>query len=260
MNMLRPRIIVTLLISNGGIVKTTNFKNPKYIGDPVNVVKIFNEKEIDELFVVDIDATKTNAQPNYKLIERMAKESSMPFCFGGGISTPEQAGKIISLGVEKIAVSSAVIKNSHLLTSISPKVGSQSVVAVIDVKLLDGVYKVWTNNGLKDTSKNLTDVVLEFSKENFGELVVNSIDRDGTQNGYDLNLAAYVNSNIGVPVSTLGGCGNFEHMVEVVKKCGLIGVSAGSLFCFKGKFRAVLPNYVTSDERQQIYNSLHVME
>ena len=162
--------------------------------------------------------------------------------------------------LEVLAASSAVIKNSHLLTSISPKVGSQSVVAVIDVKLLDGVYKVWTNNGLKDTSKNLTDVVLEFSKENFGELVVNSIDRDGTQNGYDLNLAAYVNSNIGVPVSTLGGCGNFEHMVEVVKKCGLIGVSAGSLFCFKGKFRAVLPNYVTSDERQQIYNSLHVME
>jgi cyclase len=256
MKTLRPRIVISLLISNGGIVKTTNFNNPVYIGDPMNIVRIFNEKKVDELFVVDIDATRKKQMPNYKLIEKMAKESSMPLCFGGGIDEPGQAEKIISLGVEKISISSAAVNNSKILSLISKKIGSQSTVVVIDVKLVDGIYYVWTENGLKDSSKTLTDVLNELSGEDFGELVINSIDRDGSMLGYDLNLADFTNSNISVPVSILGGAGKFEHIIELVKRCGVIGAASGSMYVFNGKYRAVLPSYISSHQRQQIYNSV----
>ena len=258
MKTLRPRIVISLLISNGGIVKTTNFDNSVYVGDPMNVVRIFNEKKVDELFVVDIDATRKNIQPNYKLIERMAKESSMPLCFGGGISNPDQAERIISLGVEKISISSAAVNNSNILTSISQRIGTQSAVAVIDVRLVNGTYHVWTENGLKDSSKTLIDVLSEFSRENFGELVVNSIDRDGAMLGYDLDLAEFTNSNISVPVTILGGAGKAEHIMELVERCGIIGAASGSMCVFKGKFRAVLPSYISSHQRQQIYDSVNI--
>ena len=153
--MLRPRIIPCLLIQNKGLVKTVKFKDPKYVGDPLNAVKIFNEKEVDELIVLDIDASVEGREPDYALIQKMAMECRMPFCYGGGISNADQAKKIIGLGVEKIALSSAAVLNPSLVKQIADEIGSQSVVVVLDVKkkLLGGRYEVWINNGRKNTGK-----------------------------------------------------------------------------------------------------------
>ncbi len=148
--MLRPRIIPSLLIHDNGLVKTVNFKNPKYVGDPINAVKIFNEKAVDELAVFDIDATVLGKEPNYSLIERLASQSMMPLCYGGGVRTVEQAQRIFSLGIEKIALSSAVLQKPELITEISDRVGAQSVIVVLDVKKkLLGGYEVYTHNGKK---------------------------------------------------------------------------------------------------------------
>ena len=153
--MLRPRIIPSLLIQDNGLVKTVNFKNPKYVGDPINAVKIFNEKEVDELSIFDIDATFHEKEPNYSLIEKLANQSMMPLCYGGGVKTVEQAERIFSLGVEKIALSSAILKNPNLITKIADRVGSQSVVVVLDVKKkILGNYEAYTHNGNKSTGIN----------------------------------------------------------------------------------------------------------
>ena len=156
--MLRPRIIPSLLIQDNGLVKTVNFKNPKYVGDPINAVRIFNEKEVDELAIFDIDATAKGLEPNYSLIERIANQSRMPLCYGGGVKTVEQAQKIFGLGIEKIALSSAVLHNPELITQIANRVGAQSVIVVLDVKKkLFGGYEVYTHNGKKSTGINPFD-------------------------------------------------------------------------------------------------------
>src|ERR1700750_958240 len=178
--MLRPRIIPSLLLQDNGLVKTVNFKNPKYVGDPINAVRIFNEKEVDELAIFDIDATAKGLEPNYSLIERIANQSRMPLCYGGGVKTVEQAQKIFGLGIEKIALSSAVLQNPQLITQIAERVGSQSVIVVLDVKKkLFGGYEVYTHNGKKATGINPFRFVEEAQKLGAGEIVINSIDQDG---------------------------------------------------------------------------------
>jgi cyclase len=242
--MLRPRIIPCLLVSNRGLVKTVNFKDPKYVGDPINAVRIFNEKEADELTILDIDASRLNKEPDYKSIEYWASECRMPLCYGGGIKTVEQAQTIFSLGVEKIALSSEAINNPKIITKIAERVGNQSVVIVLDVKKkLFGGYELLTNNATKSTKINPFDFADVAIKLGAGEIVINSIDMDGTMKGYDLELVKKIRAKVSTPLTILGGAGNLDHIENLVKEFGIIGASAGSLFVFKGVYRAVLINY-----------------
>ena len=254
--MLRPRIIPSLLIHENGLVKTVNFKNPKYIGDPINAVKIFNEKAVDELAIFDIDATVLGKEPNYSLIERLASQSMMPMCYGGGVKTVEQAQRIFSLGIEKIALSSAVLQNPTLITEISDRVGAQSVIVVLDVKKkLLGGYEVYTHNGKKATGINPFKFVEEAQKFGAGEIVINSIDKDGVMKGYDLDLISKVREKISLPMTVLGGAGSLQDIEKVIDIYGVIGVAAGSLFVFKGPYKAVLINYPTQLEKNKIFKT-----
>jgi len=257
--MLRPRIIPCLLIQDGGLVKTTRFKEPKYVGDPINAVKIFNEKEADELIVLDIDASVKGVEPNYKQIAHLAVECRMPLCYGGGIRTAEQAKKIISLGVEKVAISAAAMNDPLLVTRIAEEIGRQSVVVVLDYKqrLLSKNQDVWTHNGTRNTKRNVLDVALEMERLGAGEIVINSIDNDGRMKGYDVSLAAKLRKTINIPITVLGGGGSLEDMHKVVAECGVVGVAAGSFFVFKGPYRAVLISYPSDKQKDDvIYSAL----
>ena len=252
--MLRPRIIPSLLIQSNGLVKTVNFKNPKYVGDPINAVKIFNEKEVDELAIFDIDATVHGNEPNYSLIERLANQSMMPLCYGGGVKTVEQAQRIFSLGVEKIALSSSVLSNPNLITQIADRVGSQSVIVVLDVKKkLFGGYEVYTHNGKKATRINPLEFVEKAERFGAGEIVINSIDKDGVMKGYDLDLIDKVREKIALPMTVLGGAGSLNDIEKIIKRHGIIGISAGSLFVFKGPYKAVLINYPNRTEKNKLF-------
>jgi len=251
--MLRPRIIPSLLLQDNGLVKTVNFKNPKYVGDPINAVRIFNEKEVDELAIFDIDATAKGLEPNYSLIERIANQSRMPLCYGGGVKTVEQAQKIFGLGIEKIALSSAVLQNPQLITQIAERVGSQSVIVVLDVKKkLFGGYEVYTHNGKKATGIDPFKFVEEAQKLGAGEIVINSIDQDGVMKGYDMNLINKVREKISLPLTVLGGAGSLNDIKQVIDKHGIIGVAAGSLFVFKGIYKAVLINYPAFEDKEKL--------
>lgn len=251
--MLRPRIIPCLLVHEKGLVKSVNFKNHKYVGDPINAVRIFNEKEVDELMVIDIDATVENREPDYKMIENLAAECRMPLCYGGGVKTVEQAQRIFSLGVEKIAVSSAIIEDPDFITRMAEKVGTQSVVAVLDVKKkLLGGYEVYTHNGKKKTGKNPVEFAKELEKLGIGEIVINSIDNDGVMKGYDMGIIEKVREAVSIPMTVLGGAGSLEDIKQLIKKFGIIGASAGSLFVFKGVYKAVLINYPTREEKDNL--------
>ena len=253
--MLRPRIIPCLLVKNKGLVKTVKFKDGKYLGDPINAVRIFNEKQADELMVIDIDATFNNNEPDYKMIENLASECRMPLCYGGGIKTLEQAQRIFSLGVEKIAVSSAAIQNPSIVSDIASKVGSQSVVVVLDVKKkMLGGYDMYTHNGKKSININPIDFAIKMEKEGAGEIVINSIDNDGVMKGYDLDLIDKVRNSISLPLTVLGGAGDLEDIGGLIQKYGIIGAAAGSLFVFKGKYKAVLINYPNWEEKDRLIN------
>ena len=251
--MLRSRVIPCLLVQEGGLVKTIKFKNPKYVGDPINAVKIFNEKEADELILLDIDASVNSVAPDYKMIENIAKECRMPLCYGGGIKTLEHAEKIVSLGVEKVALSSVVFDKPNLIFEISEKIGRQSVVVVLDIKkkILSNSYDVWTHNGMNNTKKDVIDVIQQVQNLGVGEIILNFIDLDGTMSGYSIDIVKYLKNHITVPLSIMGGAKSLEDMGNVVSECGLIGVSAGSLFVFKGKYRAVLINYPTRQQKKE---------
>jgi cyclase len=252
--MYRPRVIPVLLLKNKGLVKTIGFNKTTYIGDPINAVKIFNEKAVDELAIFDIDATVLGKEPNYSLIERLASQSMMPLCYGGGVKTVEQAQRIFSLGIEKIALSSAVLQNPNLITEISDRVGAQSVIVVLDVKKkLLGGYEVYTHNGKKGTGINPFKFVEEAQKLGAGEIVINSIDKDGQMKGYDLELIDKVREKITLPMTVLGGAGSLNDIEKIIDKHGVIGVAAGSLFVFKGPYKAVLINYPTQLEKNKIF-------
>lgn len=252
--MLRPRIIPSLLLHDKGLVKTVNFKSPKYVGDPINAVRIFNEKEVDELAFFDIDATVLNKEPDYILIGKLANQSRMPLCYGGGVKTIEQAQKIFGLGIEKIALSSAVVKNPQLVTQIAERVGSQSVIVVLDIKKkLLGEYEVYTHNGKKSTGINPIKFAKELELLGAGEIIINSIDQDGVMKGYDLALIEKIAESISIPLTVLGGAGSLVDIEKVIDKYGVIGVAAGSLFVFKGPYKAVLINYPSQIEKNKIF-------
>lgn len=245
--MLRARIIPCLLIHDGGLVKTQNFKDAKYVGDPINAVKIFNEKEADELMVLDIDASINGVEPNFKLIEKLAAECRMPLCYGGGVTRAEQAARIVDMGVEKVAVSSAAIQNPNLLNEMAAAVGKQSVVVVLDVRKKKGLfskgYEVCTHNVARVIKEDPVALAQKLQDSGAGEIVINFVDQDGMMQGYDLDYASEFKRALTVPVTFLGGAGNLDHISQLIKRLGVVGAAAGSLFVFKGKYRAVLINY-----------------
>ena len=252
--MLRPRIIPCLLVHNKGLVKTQKFKDSKYVGDPLNAVRIFNEKEVDELMVIDIDATVEQRGPNFDLIKKLAFECRMPLCYGGGVTTVEQAKKIISLGAEKVAISAAVLQNPNLIGEIAEGVGCQSVVVVIDIKKKKffGGYDIYINNGKKSTGKDPVEFAKQAEALGAGEIVINSIDNDGMMSGYDFKIIDKVRDSINIPMTILGGAGSHQDIKTAIQKYGVIGTAAGSLFVFKGKYRAVLISYPTDIEKKAI--------
>jgi cyclase len=251
--MLRPRITPCLLLRDGGLVKTVRFTDEKYVGDPVNAVKIFNEKEADELVVLDIAASAAGAAPDVRLISQFAVECRMPLCYGGGIKTVQQARQIIALGVEKVAISSAAVERPTLIGEIAGAVGRQSVVVVLDVaRVSPGQYEVRTHNGRRRTGRQLVDVVREAELQGAGEVVVNAIDNDGVMGGYDLEMARMVRAATRLPMSVVGGAGSLAHIGELLRACGVVGAVAGSLFVFKGARRAVLINYPDQSQKDDL--------
>jgi len=254
--MLRPRIIPCLLVHEGGLVKTVRFKEPKYVGDPINAVKIFNEKEADELMVLDIDATVEGREPNFRLIAQFAAECRMPLCYGGGVKTVEQAKRIIGLGAEKVAISSAALENPKLISMIAQEIGSQSVVVVLDVKKRFGRdHEVRTHNAQKGTGRSAVEAAREAESLGAGEIVINSIDNDGEMKGYDLALARKVREAIRTPMTVLGGAGSLADIGELISSCGVVGAAAGAFFVFKGAYRAVLISYPPQAQKEDLIRS-----
>ncbi len=241
--MLRPRIIPCLLVHKGGLVKTVGFDKPKYVGDPLNAVRIFNEKEVDELMVVDIDATRQQRDPDYSLIAKLAAECRMPLAYAGGVRSVEQFERLISLGVEKVAASAAAVADMSLISAAAERVGGQSVVVVMDVRHKDKRYEVFTHNGTRATGLDAVDFACQAEAAGVGEIVINSIDRDGQMKGYDRELVQLVRNAVTCPLTVLGGAGTLADVGALVKEFGIIGAAAGSLFVFKGVYRAVLINY-----------------
>ncbi|MBN1505715.1 MAG: imidazole glycerol phosphate synthase subunit HisF [Sedimentisphaerales bacterium] len=255
--MLRPRIIPCLLVKNGGLVKTVQFTRPKYVGDPINAVRIFNEKEVDELIVVDIDATAFRRDPDYTLIKSLAAECRMPLCYGGGVKRVDQVERIISLGVEKVAMSAAAISDPSLVARAADVVGAQSIVVVMDVKKTGpGEYELWTQNATRSTGVCPVAFAQRAEGLGAGEIVINSIDRDGTMKGYDLELARAVREAVSLPITVLGGAGSVKDVGELIRSFGIIGAAAGSLFVFKGVYRAVLISYPNRAEKDALANAM----
>ena len=253
--MLRPRIIPCLLVTRKGLVKTVRFAEPKYVGDPINAVKIFNEKEVDELVVLDIDATRDRTEPDYGLIRNLAAECRMPLCYGGGVTSLDQAVRIIKMGVEKVSLSAAAIERPALVSEIARHVGSQSVVVVLDVRRgpKSGGFEVWTHNGKKNTGRDPAAVARQMQDAGVGEITINSIDNDGMMKGYDMDLVRLVRRAVTVPMTVLGGAGSLADIGGLYRETGIVGAAAGSLFVFKGVYRAVLINYPDREKKISLW-------
>lgn len=245
--MFQARVIPCLLLRGHGLVKTRKFKDAVYVGDPVNAVRIFSEKEVDELVVLDIDASREGRDPNYELIAEIAGECFMPVAYGGGVRNLEQVRRLIRSGVEKVVINSAATLSTEVITQAADIFGSQAVVAGIDVrKPLLGGYRVVIKSATQDAGVRLDEHVQRLVKAGAGELLLNSVDRDGTMVGYDLDLIRSVTRAVNVPVVACGGAGTLEHLRQAVHEAGASAVSAGSMFVFHGKHRAVLINYPTN--------------
>ncbi len=243
--MLKSRVIPCLLISNGGLVKTTKFSDPKYVGDPINAVRIFNEKKVDELILLDISSGEAGYEIDFELLRTIAAQARMPLCYGGGVKSISDAMKLVSIGFEKVSFSSAAIKRPELLKEASIAIGSQSVILTVDVKKrrFSNQYDIYTHNGSLKADISLRGLVKTAQEYGVGELVVNCIDRDGTMTGYDLELAKMVRSLFYSPLTILGGARSSTDVCDLESSIGICGAAAGSMFVFKGKYRAVLISY-----------------
>ena len=247
--MLRTRVIPCLLLKGNGLVKTTKFKNPTYVGDPINAIKIFNDKEVDEMVFLDIMATNEKRGPNYKLLSEISTECFMPLGYGGGITTLDQIEKLFNLGIEKVIMNSSAFSKPDLLKNAIQTFGSQSIVASMDVKKnwLTKRQTVYTMSGEENTRLSPIDYSRQLEQIGVGEIIVNSIDLDGTMAGYDYELIKAVSSSVKIPVVALGGAGSFEDLGKA-KKSGASAVAAGSLFIFQKTHRAVLITYPNQTE------------
>jgi len=250
--MLATRVIPCLLLRNGALVKTIRFRNASYVGDPVNTVRIYNEKEVDELVVLDISATPANKRPQFNLIEEIASECFMPFTYGGGIRNVEDAKTLFSLGVEKLIINTCAVENPKLVSDLAERFGNQSVVVSIDVKKkMFGGYEVYTHGGRTRTGLAPERYAEQITKCGAGELLVTAINNDGVMQGYDLELVKRVTGAIDVPVIASGGAGSLEHFRQAVEIGGASAVAAGSMVVYQGPHRAVLINFPTPQELTQ---------
>jgi imidazole glycerol-phosphate synthase subunit HisF len=237
------RVIPSLLLRNGGLVKSVKFRNATYVGDPINAVKIFNDKEVDELLFIDIEASRDKRGPNYELIQRISREAFMPFGYGGGITSVDEVKQLTRLGVEKVSLNASALDEPELVSRAAEVAGSQSVVAAIDVKKdLLGRYRVYDYRRAKSTGHDPLEWALKMQNLGAGEILLNSVDRDGTFSGYDTELIARVAPELSVPLIAVGGAGKLQHFAEAVQ-AGASAVAAGSFFVFYGPHRAVLITY-----------------
>ncbi len=241
-------MIPCLLLHKGGLYKTIRFKDHTYIGDPINAVRIFNEKEVDELIFLDIDASVECREPDYKMIEDIASECFMPLCYGGGIKNINQMKKLFALGIEKVSLSSVAAENPGIVREAATVFGSQSVAVTIDVlKKALGPYLVVTHNAKKKTNHRVEDFVVLMQQMGAGELIVNFVNNDGVMKGYDTELLKRVTSRVSLPVVALGGAGKLEDFSMAVQQSGVSALAAGSLFIYHGPLKGVLINYPSAD-------------
>lgn len=254
--MLRTRVIPCLLLKGNGFYKTTKFKNPVYLGDPINILKIFNEKEVDEIFVLDIGATSLQKDLNMNLLSDFASECFMPLGYGGGIRTLDQMKAVFQLGFEKVAINTSAFDNPELITQGASAFGNQSVVVSIDVKKsLLGSYEVMTRSGIKKTGRKPAEYAREMEARGAGEILLSAIDRDGTMEGYDLKLVKMVAAAVKIPVIACGGAGNIGDFGAAVKEAGASAAAAGAMFVFQGPHRAVLINFPPPEELESVFDA-----
>ncbi|CAB1063927.1 Imidazole glycerol phosphate synthase cyclase subunit [Olavius sp. associated proteobacterium Delta 1] len=247
--MLKTRVIPCLLLKNDGLVKTVKFKAPTYLGDPINIVKIFNEKEVDELVFLDITATLENRKPPFKKLSEIASECFMPVGYGGGIRSLDDIREILALGIEKVIINSYASENPNFIENASKLFGSQSIVVSIDVKKdYFGKYKVVTHSCIKRTKADPVKYAIDMQDMGAGEILLNSVDRDGMMKGYDIELIRTVSKAVTVPVIACGGAGKIDDFKEAVRNGGASAVAAGSFFVFQGRHRAVLISYPSYEE------------
>jgi len=254
--MLRHRIIPALLLLNGGLVKTTRFKAPKYVGDPINAIRIFNDKEVDELMILDINASKINAEPDYRLIERIAGECFMPLAYGGGIKSISQARQLFALGIEKICIQSAAIDDPLFITELSKEFGSQSIIVSIDIKRnWRDNPKIYHASSRKSLKRDWLSLLSQLVKAGAGEVLINSVDKDGTLSGPDLKLVRLASEAITVPLIAVGGISSLDDIKYCIS-AGASAVAAGAFFVFHGPHRAVLITYPKYQDLENLFHEL----
>jgi imidazole glycerol-phosphate synthase subunit HisF len=251
--MLSKRVIPVLLLKGNGLYKTVQFKNPVYIGDPINAVKLFNDKEVDELCFLDIEASKNKKEPNYELLAKIIDEAFIPFGYGGNITNVEQVRKLLKMGIEKVVINTAAFENKNLIPELYQRFGASTIVAAVDVKKnLFGKYELYSHDGTKSQKGNVYEYCEQLEKAGAGELLVNSIDRDGKMNGYDINLIKEIANRVGIPVIACGGAGNLGHISDCSTQTNAAAFAAGSLFVYHGPHKAVLINYPTQKELKTV--------
>jgi cyclase len=247
--MLTTRVMPCLLVQDGALVKTVQFKNPSYVGDPVNAIRIYNEKEVDELILLDIGATSEGRGPLFSMLKDVASECFMPLCYGGGIRSLEDIGQIVSIGIEKVAINSYALERPGFIKEASAAFGSQSIIVAVDVRrTLWGKYHVVSRGGRKVEKGDPVDVARTMEEAGAGELLLTSVDRDGTWSGYDIDLIRRVTSAVGIPVIACGGAGRTEDFGKAVKEGGASAAAAGSMVVYQKKGMGVLINYPGRDE------------
>ena len=254
--MIRPRVIPCLLLKGKGLVKTIQFKNPIYLGDPLNTINIFNKKMVDEMIILDIDASLTSRKPNFELIKRIASVCFSPLTYGGGVNNLSDAERLFSIGIEKISVNSIAFKNPSLITELAKKYGNQSVVVSININKDFWGNRNIVNNLLEKIDlggNSIAEQMMIFEELGAGELLINDVNRDGTMKGYDIELIKSITSKVDIPVIACGGCGNYSHLKEVLIGGGASAAAAGSIFLFNGPHKAVLISY---PQRKTIKNLL----
>jgi imidazole glycerol-phosphate synthase subunit HisF len=252
--MLKNRVIPCLLLKEGGLVKTVKFSRSTYIGDPINAVRIFNEKEVDELIFLDIEASKQEREPDYEMIYDLTVECFMPFAYGGGIKNLQQIRKLLKLGVEKVIINSSALKDLNLVREASRAFGSSTIVVAMDVKKnLFGKPLVYDHVAGKSLKTDPVEYARQVQQAGAGELFINNVDRDGTCKGYDLEIVSTIAQQVNIPVIACGGAGKLEDMQTLALEAG-VGVAAGSLFVFQGPHKAVLINYPKRKVLEETFN------
>jgi imidazole glycerol-phosphate synthase subunit HisF len=247
--LLIPRVIPCLLLKGTGLVKTVRFAEPKYVGDIINAVKIFNDKEVDEIIILDIEAHAGRGRIQWDLVTKTASEAFMPMCYGGGVTSIDEIKRLFKAGIEKVSINTAAHEDPRLIETAARAFGSQSIVAGIDVKRnLLGRYVVVSHGGEKKQSQGVVEWAKAVERAGAGEILLNSVDRDGMQSGYDLELVKQVASAVRIPIIACGGAGKLQHFADVLRS-GASAVAAGSLFVFHGPHRAVL---ITYPERKEL--------